>query len=300
MPRIFLPILFALSMFVGSGEMIHACVVNDTGAVRIVGEGIACATGETALQWGVLGVQGPQGEPGPAGPIGPIGPTGPQGPAGIGDLGCATDQYAKWDDTQGQWVCGSLPDVTALQAEITGLKSQVAALQDLLQPVSRIENTLVISGANLQIVNGTGATDSTPNGLGNLIIGYNEERVVTETESNPVNERTGSHMLVVGKQHNYTSFGGIVVGTYNTTSGPFASVTGGYFNQATGEGSVVSGGEANMASGLAATVSGGSGNEASGYGATVSAGILNQATGRYSTVSGGTRLTANGVEEYLP
>lgn len=288
MLRIFLPMLLAVSMFVGSGEIIHACVNSASGAVRIVGEATTCATGETALQWGVIGLQGPQGE------------RGPQGPAGVGDLGCTTNQIAKWDDGQSRWVCSSLLDIAALQAQVTSLEGKVTALQQLLQPVSRIENTLVISGANLQIVNGTGATDGAPNGLGNLIIGYNEERVASDTDPNPVNARTGSHMLVVGKENNYTSFGGIVVGNYNATSGPFASVSGGHFNQASGAVAVISGGEANKASGLAAAVSGGSNNEATQYGATVSGGALNKATARYSTVSGGSSLVADGIEEHVP
>lgn len=290
MLRIFLPMLLAVSVFIGSGEIIHACVTTATGAVRIVGEATSCNAGETALQWGVVGLQGPQG---------PAGPAGPQGPAGVGDLGCTVDQVAKWDDGQSRWVCSSLPDIAALQAQVIGLQGKVTALQALLQPVSRVENTLVISGANLQIVNGTGATESA-NGLGNLIIGYNEARVPSQTDPNPVNARTGSHMLVVGKEHNYTSFGGIVVGRYNSTSGPFAAVGGGHFNQATGAVAVVSGGEANTASGLAAAVSGGSNNEASQYGATVSGGAANKAIARYATVSGGFGLIADGIEEHVP
>jgi hypothetical protein len=68
MLRLFAPILFALSVFVGSGEIIHACVDTSTGAVRIVNDGTLCNTNETALQWGVVGLQGPagpQGEPEP-------------------------------------------------------------------------------------------------------------------------------------------------------------------------------------------------------------------------------------------
>src|SRR5262245_12244871 len=36
-------------------------------------------------------------------------------------------------------------------------------------------NEVVITGANLRIINGLGSTDFT-NGLGNLIVGYNESR----------------------------------------------------------------------------------------------------------------------------
>src|SRR5207249_345749 len=55
---------------------------------------------------------------------------------------------------------------------------------------------IVITGANLHIVNGRNDTD-TVNGLGNLIVGYNELRTFTGA----TNTRTGSHNIVVGKEH---------------------------------------------------------------------------------------------------
>ena len=54
-----------------------------------------------------------------------------------------------------------------------------------------------MTGANVQIVDGTGDTGGTPNGLGNLIVGYNASSGDT---------RTGSHNLVVGDLHTYTSY----------------------------------------------------------------------------------------------
>ena len=41
------------------------------------------------------------------------------------------------------------------------------------------------------------------------------------------NIRTGSHNVVVGQRHNFSRFGGLVVGDHNTISGDFASVSGG-------------------------------------------------------------------------
>ena len=104
---------------------------------------------------------------------------------------------------------------------------------------------IVITGANLRIVNGLGQTDcgtekgplpNCPNGLGNLIVGYNESRI------GEANDRTGSHNVVVGMGHNFSRFGGLVVGQFNTISGDFASVSGGAFNTASGIASSVSGG----------------------------------------------------------
>src|SRR5205807_10532964 len=117
---------------------------------------------------------------------------------------------------------GKPPSAYALETEVQALQSRVATLENKLQAVSYDAATKVlrITGANLQIVDGTGTTDGAPNGLGNLIIGYNEDAASPLT-------RTGSHNLVVGVGNSYSSYGGIVAGASNTVSGPYASVTGG-------------------------------------------------------------------------
>lgn len=64
--------------------IIHACVADAGGAVRIIG-GDSCRAGERFLTWrksGDPGPQGPQGAQGPAGPAGPAGPVGAAGTAG--------------------------------------------------------------------------------------------------------------------------------------------------------------------------------------------------------------------------
>jgi len=139
---------------------------------------------------------------------------------------------------------------------------------------------LVLTGVNLRIVNGLGST-ATTNGLGNLLVGYNEPR------QGFANIRTGSHNVVVGKSHNFSRFGGLVVGFFNTISGDFASVSGGAINTASGESTAVSGGQNNTASGLRAAVSGGVGNVANGYVAAVSGGATNLTPGDGASVSGG-------------
>ena len=68
-----------------------------------------------------------------------------------------------------------LPSGTAQSPAEPPLAQRVAALEQKLQSVTVGENELVITGVNLRIVNGLGATP-TVNGLGNLIVGYNEER----------------------------------------------------------------------------------------------------------------------------
>ena len=95
--------------------------------------------------------------------------------------------------------------------------------------------TISFHGVNVRIVNGTGTTDGVVDGAGNLIVGYNELRGAGD-------DRSGSHNLVVGKEHNFTTFGGLVAGRTNTLGGIHASVSGGRFNTASGDYSSVSGG----------------------------------------------------------
>jgi hypothetical protein len=119
---------------------------------------------------------------------------------------------------------GSAPEgtVAASEKEKKGLEQRVAALENLLKPFSRKGNEVFITHANLHIVNGLGSTETT-NGLGNLIVGYNELRQPEFFQ----NIRTGSHNVVVGQQHNFSRFGGLVVGDFNTISGEAVIVTSG-------------------------------------------------------------------------
>jgi hypothetical protein len=170
---------------------------------------------------------------------------------------------------------------------VANLQAQVTALQDLLQHVSRSGDDIYVTGANLHVRSGSGATEGTVNGLGNLIVGYNELRGADD-------DRTGSHNLVVGRGHNYSSYGGLVIGYYNAITGNYSSVSGGRNNLATGNSSSVSGGYLNHASVNQSSVSGGQNNTASGYYASVSGGYYNEASGDYSSVSGGYLNDASG------
>src|SRR5688500_14744950 len=81
------------------------------------------------------------------------------------------------------------------QTDNVAQSNQIAALANKLIHVTRVGNSLVIRGANLHIVNGLDQTESV-NGLGNLIVGYNEVRETGDL-------RTGSHNLVVGVRQNF-------------------------------------------------------------------------------------------------
>ena len=74
-------------------------------------------------------------------------------------------------------------------------------------------------------------------GLGNLILGYDE--------NDGTDVKTGSHNLILGAHHSYSSTGGLVAGYDNSISGVSASVGGGRNNSAGGDYSSVSGGRAN-------------------------------------------------------
>jgi hypothetical protein len=191
--------------------------------------------------------------------------------------------------------------VAQLEAQVEALAAALQEAQEILQYV-RVETEaliglrgphLIIEGVNVHVRSGSGNTmddcgffhPDYPNcesitGLGNFIVGYNER-------DRGVVDRSGSHNLVVGRGHNYGSFGGLVAGGFNDIHGAFASVCGGWRNTASGNFSSVSGGERNIASGNFSSVSGGLFNEASGTAASVSGGVGGDASGESSSVSGG-------------
>jgi hypothetical protein len=173
-------------------------------------------------------------------------------------------------------------EVGRLQKQVAALTKRVSKLEATLQGVTRQHPhgapVLTISGENVQIVNGAGS-ETTTNGLGNLILGYND---------NPDQlERGGSHNLVVGDDNGYTSYGGIVAGYGNLISGIFASASGGNGNSATGDYSSISGGTDNTSGGTYSTVIGGDNNTATGTESSITGGVLNSATGSGASILGG-------------
>ena len=169
-----------------------------------------------------------------------------------------------------------------LAARVAQLEAQVAAMEEILQFVYIEEEEIrgvtgphwIFEGVNVHVRSGSGATHDFcdpllepdfPNcesltGLGNLIIGYNDQFGVGPPTPREV--RTGSHNLIVGDLHSFSSFGGFVAGSNNDITGWAASVCGGVGNEASGSHSSVSGGHRNLASGNSASVSGGQDREA--------------------------------------
>ena len=217
--------------------------------------------------------------------------------ARIQSLQAENEEFAKTNDDL-------LLRVQELEAFIVELRA-VMSLQDDNQG----NPAVVFSGVNVQINNGQGATESI-NGLGNLIVGYDEPTQITDAvcsdgqfeseadclannETFSAIHKSGSHNVIVGQEHNYSRSGALIAGFQNTVNADNSSVTGGLGNRASGNRSSVSGGSFNTASGSSSSVSGGLSNQASGSTSTVSGGRLNAAIGSESSISGGSRNRSN-------
>ena len=199
------------------------------------------------------------------------------------------------------------------------LQGQVDPLEATLAPFSTVERPsggydVYLTEANLHLRNGLGATNGYPadagssdpactqtNGLGNLIVGYNEaigyrwDGIGGEWVEWSEADRAGSHNIILGINNGYPSFAGLVAGRGNYISGPHASVSGGYLGTASGFVASVSGGWMNTASGNYASVTGGDVNTASGTYASVSGGARNTASGSRASVTCGSENTASGL-----
>lgn len=220
-------------------------------------------------------------------------------------------------------------DLDDLAAQLASLQSDLEALQDQVDAsepaavdarLAVVEDrtasmstgildgqpTVRFTGVNVQLVDGSGDTTGVTNGRGNLIIGYNEDAGEDEL-------RGGSHNIVVGTEHTYTSYAGVVFGSdnnlkggyssitggrNNTVNGPVASVVGGRDNTVTGFYGSVLGGSGNTASGNRSVVTGGEGNVASETHSSVTGGAFNTASGERSTVSGGVSRSVSGGADW--
>ena len=169
---------------------------------------------------------------------------------------------------------------------VDDLLTRVETLEAKLACMTKIGDNVFFDACNVHIRSGSGDTFGAVNGTGNLIIGYNE--------NDGSDTKSGSHNLVIGADHTYTSYGGLVAGFNNAVTGTYASVSGGQANLASGFLASVSGGEVNHASGTAASVSGGRHNVASAASVSVSGGQNNLASSTTSSVSWGARNTASG------
>jgi hypothetical protein len=179
------------------------------------------------------------------------------------------------------------------EATLTSLNAQLLVVEAKTAPISVAGTDFMIIGKNVFIQDGSGQTDG-GTGLGNLTIGYNALRGFGQ-----IDERTGTHNLILGDLNNYSSFGGLVIGYFNTISNEYTSVSGGFNNTASGRNASVSGGSFNAAKNTGSSISGGSGSAAEGVSASVSGGFLNRAVGDSSSVSGGELRVAPAENDWV-
>jgi hypothetical protein len=208
------------------------------------------------------------------------------------------------------------PTLASLAAQVKALGEQLTKANALAARQQAVLDTLnarlgcvlrfsgprdfIVDGCNLHVQNGVGQTGTT-NSYGNLIIGYNK---------NEVSKRTGSHNIIVGDLHEYTSYGGIVSGVENTLAASNATILGANqssanFTSATilsadrgiADGNVVLiGGQRNYGGANAhfSAVVGGVENQVTGSNAVAVAGTMNTAAGSGSLVCGGSENSASG------
>ena len=154
--------------------------------------------------------------------------------------------------SQGIAITNLLNEVQALESEVDALTVDVAEAQGRIAAVEGITDSmeltsidgypsLVVEGVNIHLRNGLGGT-STDNGLGNFVLGYNESR------ADPAdNIRTGSHIVVTGREQNYEGSSGFLGGYQNTLNADYGSILSGFSNEVYGLASAVVGGLFNTA-----------------------------------------------------
>jgi hypothetical protein len=220
----------------------------------------------------------------------------------------------------GKWQALALSlqqQVLDLEARIAELESNsVLALDGYLSlnsdDVSR--PTALFAGVNLQVIHGAGPEALEPNGLGNVIVGYDlpfvpregdtevcswgEYRTQEECEMAgqiwAMQHKSGSHNLVIGEGHRYSWMYGVVAGGNDTINNDSSSIIGGHYGVAEGRRAVILGGSSHVAGGNNAAVLGGWGNSATGIASTISGGVHNTATVQGATVTGGNWNVADG------
>lgn len=165
----------------GNTALIHACVSNSSGEIKIVGPNSTCPSNYRALDWNIQGSAGQQGPIGPVGPVGPAGPVGPIGPVGpVGPVGPIGPQGLQGErGLQGEQGPQGLPGQQGIQgpAGISGL--------EIVRVFSRVQNEPRIDGyadcpAGKQVLGGgysigsdninTSVVTSGPDGLSRWVV----------------------------------------------------------------------------------------------------------------------------------
>ena len=198
------------------------------------------------------------------------------------DIAANTDAVLSLPDFSG-WDTSAADDFDGNYTSLANLPSlPSASVNDLgnYLTVDTGSHSVVLSGANLKVLDGTGSTDCSGscNGLGNILVGYDE---------GSAGNKSGSHNLVVGSGHTYLSYGGFVAGRNNGLEEAYCSVSGGQGNVASAPYASISGGVDNTATGDSASVSGGRLNSAVSDYSWIGGGESNQVNAQYGSIVGG-------------
>ena len=245
----------------------------------------------------------------------------------------------------GKVQAGTQEDLQALQVAVAALQTQVADLQAQLDTNDAVQigklgymkldtNELnylkgphvIFEGVNVHVRDGSGVTKgewlesggNAQTGLGNLIIGYNELSRTILGEVPTAADRTGTHNLVIGREHRYRSYGNILQGwacimnadnsaglacdenlfnggSTDLLGGNYAVSLGGHLNRISEYNGVIAGGYNNTieVDGNGSVISGGQGNIVTGYSASITGGSNNSASGVNSSISGGNSITVD-------
>jgi len=95
---------------------------------------------------------------------------------------------------------------------------RASAVSEKAKFLSRVGNTIFVTGANLQVRHSSNASAAV-NGLGNVIIGYNE---VMDAEF-----RGGSNNLIIGSGHEWKASSNLIAGYQNSAYGTYNSILSG-------------------------------------------------------------------------
>ncbi len=171
--------------------------------------------------------------------------------------------------------------VETLDSSLDRIDERMAATENTLGPLSydTRAKTIVFTGVNVQIRNGTGSTGGANDGTGNLIVGWNE--------ADDNDNRFGSHNVIIGSHHAWEGQSSLAVGFDHALLGDGVATIGGEANTAVGEGSVVLAGQDNRAIGAASVAIGGAENTLSEELSVTVGGVSNLADAPFAIVVGG-------------
>jgi hypothetical protein len=138
-------------------QQLYACVNNNSGEAKFVGQGATCKNNETLVVWntqGPIGPQGPQGPAGPAGLQGPAGATGATGATGpVGPIGPQGPQGTSAALAFSEYVCtGVVPNSTNLSFRFENNSGGAGVGGNSTIPVSSLILQPNVSGPSLYLM----------------------------------------------------------------------------------------------------------------------------------------------------